>query len=78
MNKTELVIEILEDLSQWDEPDILPDTKLEEEMGLDSLDFVEIAAAIEDLTGKPPVHTSWVTVQDIIDTTMWTPGRDED
>jgi acyl carrier protein len=77
MNKTELVIEILEDISQWDEYEILPDIKLKEEMGLDSMDFEEIAAVIKDLTGKPPVHTKWVTVQDVIDTTMWTPGHDE-
>jgi acyl carrier protein len=78
MNKTDLVIEILEDISQWDESDILPDTKLEEEMGLDSLDFVEIAAVIEELTSRPPIHTKWITVQDVINTVMWTPERDED
>jgi acyl carrier protein len=77
MNKTELVIEILEDISQFDESEIMPETLLVEEMGMDSMDFVEIAATIEELTDEAPLHMNWKTVQDIVDTVTWTPGHDE-
>lgn len=53
-----------------DESDILPESKLTDDLNMNSLDLVELMIAVEEefnVIGNDDYYLKWVTVQDIID-----------
>ena len=74
MNKVEIystLKEVLIDLFEIDEADITPEANLYEDLDLDSIDAVDLAVKITEITGKrvnPEDFKKVVTVQDLVDT----------
>lgn len=70
MNITTKIKDILSEQLGFDKSDITPESRLDEDLGVDSLDLVEIVMAIEgdfdlDISDKDAMKL--VTVQDVID-----------
>ena len=74
MNKEEIYTtlkDVIIDLFEIDENDITPDSSLYEDLDLDSIDAVDLAVKITEITGKrvnPDDFKKVVTVQDLVDT----------
>ncbi len=74
MNKEEIYTtlkDVLIDLFEIDEADIKPEANLYEDLDLDSIDAVDLAVKITEITGKrvnPEDFKKVVTVQDLVDT----------
>lgn len=63
------VKDILSEQTGFDESDIFPESKLEEDLGVDSLDFLEVIFVIEeefDIDIPDKDAGKLVTVQDIV------------
>jgi acyl carrier protein len=64
------VVDILHEMFELDKSKITPDTNLYSELDIDSIDAVDLAVKLKDLTGKrlqPEVFKSVRTVQDVVD-----------
>ncbi len=74
MNKSEILVilkETMVDLFELDEADITPNANLFEDLDLDSIDAVDLAVKITEITGKrvnPEDFKKVRTVQDLVDT----------
>ncbi len=72
-NKEEIypwVVDILHEMFELDKSKITPDTNLYSELDIDSIDAVDLAVKLKQLTGKrlrPEVFKSVRTVQDVVD-----------
>ena len=64
------VVNILREMFELDESQITPETNLYSELNIDSIDAVDLAVKLKELTGKrlqPEVFKSVRTVQDVVD-----------
>jgi acyl carrier protein len=64
------VVDILHEMFELDKSKITPDTNLYSELDIDSIDAVDLAVKLKQLTGKrlrPEVFKSVRTVQDVVD-----------
>ena len=64
------VVDILHEMFELDKSKITPDTNLYSELDIDSIDAVDLAVKLKNLTGKrlqPEVFKSVRTVQDVVD-----------
>lgn len=74
MNKSEILVilkETMVDLFELNEADITPNANLFEDLDLDSIDAVDLAVKITEITGKrvnPEDFKKVRTVQDLVDT----------
>ncbi len=74
MNKSEILVilkETMVDLFELDEADTTPNANLFEDLDLDSIDAVDLAVKITEITGKrvnPEDFKKVRTVQDLVDT----------
>ncbi|MDX1693949.1 MAG: acyl carrier protein [Ketobacteraceae bacterium] len=62
--------EIMVELFEVEESDIQPDANLYEELGIDSIDAVDLVVKLKEITGKriqPEEFKSARTVQDVVD-----------
>jgi len=73
MTKEEIypwVVDILHETFELDKSRITPETNLYSELDIDSIDAVDLAVKLKNLTGKrlqPEVFKSVRTVQDVVD-----------
>ncbi|API87440.1 acyl carrier protein [Francisella uliginis] len=71
--------DILHNLFEIDKDEITLDSKLYEELDLDSIDAVDLIVQLQDLTGrkfKPEEFKSVRTVGDVVDTIVAALGQD--
>ena len=64
------VVDILHEMFELDKSKITPETNLYSELDIDSIDAVDLAVKLKNLTGKrlqPEVFKSMRTVQDVVD-----------
>jgi acyl carrier protein len=64
------VVHILHEMFELDKSQITPETNLYSELNIDSIDAVDLAVKLKELTGKrlqPEVFKSVRTVQDVVD-----------
>lgn len=64
------VVDILHEMFELDKSKITPETNLYSELDIDSIDAVDLAVKLKNLTGKrlqPEVFKSVRTVQDVVD-----------
>jgi acyl carrier protein len=64
------VVDILHEMFELDKSKITPDSNLYSELDIDSIDAVDLAVKLKNLTGKrlqPEVFKSVRTVQDVVD-----------
>lgn len=67
----EVLTETMVELFELDESEITPEANLYEDLDLDSIDAVDLAVKITDMTGKrvnPDDFKKVRTVQDLVDT----------
>ncbi len=73
MTKEEIypwVVDILHEMFELDKSKITPDTNLYSDLDIDSIDAVDLAVKLKELTGKrlqPEVFKSVRTVQNVVD-----------
>jgi acyl carrier protein len=63
-------VHILHEMFELDKSQITPETNLYSELNIDSIDAVDLAVKLKELTGKrlqPEVFKSVRTVQDVVD-----------
>lgn len=75
------VISIIADVSGYDEEKIKPETKLAEELEIDSIKAIEIAVFIEKkfkISIRDEDISKIITVQQILDLTMQLVSQEED
>lgn len=64
------VVDILHEMFELEKSNITPDTNLYTDLDIDSIDAVDLAVKLKQLTGKrlqPEVFKSVRTVQDVVD-----------